>query len=336
MDFFGLDIGHQDIKIVKLKNLGKGTFLLENAVQVSTPASGLQSESDVDINKLAEILKTSLHDNNISEKHVVASLPESEVFTRVINFPVMKPSEIQAAVRWEIEQNIPLEINEVNYSYQVVDNKTDGTIDVMVIAAPKRTIQKIEKILSAAELIPIALETDLVAATRAIVHSPASVMIIIMGSKTAEIGIVKNQNLIFTRTITTGGDTLTRSLTSSLQLELGQAEAYKKTYGLTENQLEGKIANALQPIIDILIRELRRTINFYQSQADGNNITSIIISGGSANLPGLTSKLSQDLSLEVQLANPIQKVDTRNLKIDLNSEQIQSYVVAFGLAMREN
>ena len=336
MDFFGLDIGTSTTKIIQLKKTGKEKYWLKSAVIMQTPSGGMAGDSEANLVAMAETIKKGMNEAKINTKHVVGSLPEAEVFTRIVPMPKMSKSELESAISWEAEQNIPLPMADVNFSYQVVNTKEDGSMEVMIIAAPKRLVEKFESMFALAELVPVALETNLVAASRALTHSEqtAPAIIIIIGFRSTEIGITKAGNLVFTRSIATAGESLTRALVTGLQLETAQAESYKRSYGINTEQLEGKVAASLQPIIGILNREIKRTINYYQTQAPDQTIKTAILTGGSANLPQLVPLLTKELNIEVQIGSPLQKLDTGK-ETAISTELLPSYAIAMGLAMKE-
>lgn len=334
MDFFALDIGFKTTKIIKLKKSGNQKYKLIAAHIIPTPIGGMAGDSDTNLQAVAQAIKQATAEIGINSKYVCNSLPESDVFTRIINMPKMSESELKSAITWEAEQAIPLPLDEVNYSYTIAETKEDGSMSVMVIAAPKRLVHKYETMFAMAKLTPIALETNLVATTRALISNPAqpTTLLLIVGARTTEIGIIKAGNLVFTRSIVTAGEAFTRALVAGFQLEVAQAEQYKRTYGLLPNQFEGKVAEALKPVVNILIKEIKRTINYYQTQSKGEKIATIMLTGGGASLPDLPGYLAKELNLEVQIGDPFQLIETKH---PFTAEVVPSFSTAIGLAMKD-
>ena len=337
MEFIGLDIGTVGIKLVKVKKTGNDRFRLEAAGVAASPAGGMLSDSEQGLLNVAEVVKKLLAEVKSTTKQVVTALPESEVFTRIVVMPKMSKSELDSAINWEAEQNIPLPLSEVNYSYTIVDNLENGSMEVMVVAAPKRLVEKYEKVLALAELIPVGMETELLAGSRALItkQQQGLTMILVMGARTCDVGIVKQEKLVFTRSIASAGEALSRALMTNLQLDSAQAESFKRTYGLFSNQLEGKVALAMQPVVEVLLREVKRTVSFYESKAAGQKVKTAILIGGSANLPGLAPVLTNGLGLEVQIGNVLAKIEQAHRGVNILPEVLPQYGVAMGLAMKE-
>ena len=129
LNHFGLDIGTHSIKGVQLGGTTQSpTFIA--AGQYPTPQGAMLSESEEDLNKLAETVKSLHREAHISTNKVVAALPESQIFTRVVELPQLSKQEIESAIQWEAEQYVPLPLSEVRLTWQIlstyvgVDKKT--------------------------------------------------------------------------------------------------------------------------------------------------------------------------------------------------------------------
>ena len=73
--------------------------------------------------------------------------------------------------------------------------------------------------------------------SRSICPSDQTVLVSDFGARSTNIAIVRNGNLMMTRSIPTAGDALTRAVSQGLGIEAQQAEEYKKTYGAAASPL---------------------------------------------------------------------------------------------------
>jgi type IV pilus assembly protein PilM len=164
--------------------------------------------------------------------------------------PVLSDDELASAIKWEAEQYVPIPLTEVTLDWQVIFRpKTpapDSKMEVFLVAAPMKVVNKYLKILKMANLRPIAVETDIIAIARSLVgnnpYSPTT-LIVNIGASTTDLSIVRVGAIAFTRSIATGGTAFARSIAQDLGFELPQAEEYKKTYGLDETKLESNAGN---------------------------------------------------------------------------------------------
>ncbi len=356
----GLDIGFSSIKIVSLLR-DKDTSKLLSLGSILSPTPGLFSDADNDLEELASNIKRLLSATKIEEKEVIAALPESKVFTRVIDdLPYLTDNELSSAIRYAAEEFIPMPLADVNLNWQILlrsDGKGKqssipvtsthpnssgmnkaGTI-VLVIASPKNAVSKYIKILNMAGLKPKALETETIAVTRSLVgnnpFSP-STLIVQLGATTTDFAAVSKGLIWLTRSITTGGLTLTRSLAQHFNFEIAQAEEYKKVYGLLQDQLEGKVFEALKPVTDIIVGESKRVIQAFEAKYPQNPIKRVVLSGGGSKMPGFVIYFANSLGLEVQEADPWFSITKdKNLEAKL-AQDAPTYSVAAGLALRED
>ncbi len=339
----GLDIGFSSIKVVSLAKEGD-RFKLISLGAIPSPLPGMLSDAEEDLRSVAEVIKKLFSATQIQEKEVVAALPESKVFTRVIDdLPYLSDEELSSAIRYAAEEFIPMPLADVSLNWQVLmraeeSNKNARTV-ILAIASPKNAISKYIKVLSMAEVRPKALETETIAVTRSLVgnnpFSP-STLIIQLGATTTDFAIVTKGLIWLTRSISTGGMALTRTIAQHFNFEIAQAEEYKKVYGLLEDQLEGKVLEALKPLIDIVVGECKRVIQSFEAKYPQSTIKRVVLSGGGAKMPGIVIYLANNLGLEVQEADPWYSIVKDKALISRLLQDAPTYAVAVGLALRED
>lgn len=338
----GLDLGFSSIKLVALAR-EHNTSRLITLGSVACPQPGLLSDADQDLEAVAETIRKLLAATKIEDREIIAALPESKVFTRIIDdLPYLSDNELSSAIHYAAEEFIPMSIADVNLNWQVLlrsDAKSkDAKTVVLVVASPKNVVTKYIKVLNLAGLKPIALETETIAVTRSLVgnnpFSP-STLIVQLGAATTDFAAVAKGLIWLTRSISTGGLALTRSLSQHFNFEIPQAEEYKKVYGLLEDQMEGKVAEALKPVVDIIAGEAKRVIQAFEAKYPQNGIKRVVLSGGGAKMPGLVIYFANSLGLEVQEADPWYAIVKDKGFMAKISAEAPAYSVAVGLALRE-
>ncbi len=339
----GLDIGFSTIRVVALAREGDASKLISLG-SIAAPSPGMLSDTDSDLEAVATSIKKLLSATQIQEKEIVIAMPESKVFTRVIDdLPSLTDSELSSAIRYASEEFIPMPLADVNLNWQVLlrsDSKgKDARTVVLVVASPKNIVAKYIKVLQMASLKPKALETEIIAVTRSLVgnntFSP-STPIVRLGVSTTDFATVSKGLIWLTRSISTGGMSFTRSLVQQFKFEVLQAEQYKKVYGLLEDQLEGKVFEALKPIADIIVGESKRMIQAFEVKYPQSPIKRVVLSGGGAKMPGLVIYFANNLGLEVQEADPWYSIARDKSLISKLSQDASSYSLAVGLALRED
>ncbi len=334
----GIDIGSKSIKVIELTRDGD-LYSLKSAgiIGLKTESQMASTQDGKTDPELLSSIKKLFSDAKISGKNVSIAISESQAFTRVVKFPLLTDQEIESAIKWEAEGAIPIPLNEAIIQHQILErreNITPPEVSVLLVAAPKVAVERYVKILSEAGLNVVGIETELLSLTRALAPASQTVVLVDFGAKSTDIAIARNGLLVFSRTIPTAGEAFTRAIAQSLGVATTQAEEYKKTYGLTSGQLEGKVSGALAGVFNVITEEIKKTIHFYQTEEKGEVPSSIILSGGSSELPQVAPMLTKLVGIEVDIANPFAKVKIDPAYAKTLTAYAPLYSVAVGLALR--
>jgi type IV pilus assembly protein PilM len=211
-------------------------------------------------------------------------------------------------------------------------------MQIFLVAAPKTIVEKYLGIMAKAGLELIAIETESIATTRSVTFGNTfngSEIVMDFGSKGADLSVIKDNKLIFSQSIGTGSDMLTKAIASEYNLEIPQAEQYKRTYGLLPDQAEGKIATTIMPIMEIIVNEIIKTINYFKAHIQESTPSRIFITGDGAKLPGLVPFLKQRLGMETLLFDPVARlsVDSK-IRSEVTQLATAGFAVATGLALK--
>lgn len=332
----GIDIGSKSIKVIELKKSGNSWDLKASGAVGYTGISPDKMDDEKDFIALSDILKGLLKKISVSSKEVNIALPESLVFTRVIKFPQLTDQEVDAAVKWESEQYIPIPVNEAVVQYSILErNEKAAFVSVLLVAAPKNIVEKYVKLVRLAGLTPTSAETELIALARSIAPELGVSTLVDFGASSTDIAVCKNGKIAFSRSIPIAGDAFTRAVSQALGVNPQQAEEYKKTYGLSSNQLEGKVKSALEPVLRTVIDEIKKAVHFFQTEEKGEAPTSMVITGGVSSMPEITSYLVELLGMETVIGNPFSKLNLDPETAKSLAPYASFYGTAVGLALRE-
>lgn len=332
----GIDIGSTSIKMVELVPNGKNNWKLASAITAPSLAGGVMGNQ----NNTAAFSQTVVKmrkDSGAKSTRVVAALPEEQVSSHIVELPLMSDEEVRQSLQWQVEQYIPIPADKAVWSWQVIrKDQASGGMEVLLVASAKNLVNAYITILEQAGLEVVAMETELMATVRAEVPAelPLS-MIVDIGSKTTDVGVVEKGQLVFSRTVPTAGEAFNRAIQTGLGLDPTQAEQYKVTYGFSADKLGGKLVEVMKPVLATIAGEIKKTADFYTSKHSGAGLSVVTVSGGVAALPEMVTVLSGMLGMEVSVGNPFTR-----LTLDKNQSQALAvtgpiYGVAIGLAMRE-
>lgn len=337
-DHVGIDFGNHSVKGVELQNIQNSPTLLAFGTQ-PIPAGVLNSEDASHQKKLADALKALYKGAGMRNKKVVLAIPESAVFTRFLHLPGLQESELETAVFFKAKQYIPIPIEEVQMSYIVLgfDEAKNG-YNVLVVAAPKKTIDIYLNIATQAGLEPVAIETESIAIGRAMYRSTGTkhMVAVDFGAKTTDMSIMYDGKMIFSQSIAMGSDSMTQALVNQFGFEYAQAEQYKRNYGVTQNVLENKVFNALKPILDAMLVEVQRGVEFYKTTTLRPSPSDFFLAGEGALLPGLSEFVSAKFNVKAHVGNPWQNIQVPDKLKPTVEKNRPSFSVALGLALKES
>ncbi|HBD01924.1 MAG: type IV pilus assembly protein PilM [Microgenomates group bacterium GW2011_GWC1_46_16] len=335
--FFALDLGATAIKVCQLTLTGTKGFVLNAIGGVSNPAGSLDFADQQVVLSATGAVKQALKESGIRERRVVVAVPEAKVFSRIVEMPKMSDAELASAIKWEAEQFIPVPVSEVEIDYTVVKQAAagkEGKMSVYLVAATKKYLTEVTDLVIGCGLEPIAIESEMVALTRSLTFGTPDVtsMLVNLGSLSSVLAIVDHGELVFSYVAQIGGVALTRALAQSLALPLPQAEEYKRTYGLDETMMEGKVRTGLLLALESLVGEMRKAMENYLT-VQKTKVDRVVLSGGGAYLPGLPAYLSGVFGgIEVVMADPM--AWAKPVKGVVIPKDRASYAVSIGLAMR--
>ncbi len=345
--FLGVDIGTTSIKIAQL-GIDGDSIKLENyafledkdylEVLGSVNGSSNLKISDMQVvEDLTEIKKEA----KITSDDAIMSIPGSSAFSSIISLPNMSEDEISKAINYEARQYIPIPLEEVVFDWSVIskkgeeDKKGSKKIKVLLVAIPKEITEKYTKIASALKLKLIALETESFSLARSLIGDEEGAFIIVdIGNKMTNVTVIENGYVLASHSaFGTGGKEITRAISYGFNIDFKRADKLKKDIGLSFSGPQKKVSETIFPTINIIVSEIKKTSEMY-IRDNKKTVKRVIVTGGSANLPGLVKYFSSELNISVEIGNPwrnivYDKILSRKLK-----EMSSDFSVAVGLALR--
>lgn len=271
---------------------------------------------------------------DITTRRVAFTIPASRTFSRVMKLPLLTKKELDEAIRTEAEQYIPVPIDQLYMDYDVI-NRTDKEIELLAVAVPKKIIDSYMLLARILGLEAIAMETTIEAAARLFLKTEANdvpTVLIDFGSISTDITIF-DKTLIVTGTVPGGGDVFSEKISGLLGVTRQEADVIKIKYGLDRSKKQAEITAALKPLLDQLLKEVRRMIRYYEERYGQNRkIGQVVTMGGGANMPGLNEYLTSILRLPVSMSDPWQHIGKSKIQPPTLAER-SMYVTVSGLAL---
>ena len=343
---FGLDIGNGSLKVMQTepgpdsasvarsaKNLSK--LIGYGSCHFDTKAidNGVVVDPEI-IAEAADKLFSGGLIGDITTRRVAMTIPSYRSFTRSITLPNLNAKELSEAVNMEAEQYIPVPIDKLYLDFQPI-RKTNEEMEILSAAVPREIVDSYIELANVMGLEPVFIETTMSAAGRLFSHdyqSDVPTVIIDFGSLSSDIGIFDG-NMLTASTVQGGGEIFTKSIADALNVTHQEAHIIKTRYGLGVSKRQSEVVAALGPVLDQIVKEIRRLIRYYEEHYGTERpIKQLVTLGGGSNIPGLNEFLTEKLRLAVRPSDPWQYLEIHKLKLPLRADK-QMYATAAGLSM---
>ncbi|MFA6512097.1 MAG: pilus assembly protein PilM [Patescibacteria group bacterium] len=277
-----------------------------------------------------------------SGSYVTLSLPERQTFLKLIDIPKTREGDPTEVVRFEATNHIPMNLNDVYLDWEYVPGtKAEGKDKqrVLVAAAPRILVDSYLKLFEGIKFKPIACELESIALYRALapaLYEKGTSLVIDFGGSETLFMLANAKTVLFTSTISNGGDALTAAIEKKLGVSHTEAEKAKVLYGLEAKHGKGKIRSILLPLFKPYQEKLKEILNFYVDHfPTQDSLERVVLAGAGSRLKGLPAYIENILNLPVDIANPRGFLGTQRHD-PFEKHDATPYAPAIGLALREH
>jgi type IV pilus assembly protein PilM len=340
----GIDFGHHSIKAMQLERTADAWKVVKIA-SMPTPDEAMKDGVIVDPSLMGLVLKQLLKDSHISATAAHVAVAGGSVIVRPVRIPKMGEAALRKSMKLEAGRYVPSSSDDSYIEFEIIGDADEGQMDVLVVAAPKDIVETRLQACEAAGLEVESVDIEAFAIYRSVVEadpardwSEKTIAVVDIGANTTSVSVIQKGLFAMSRTIPNGGQMLTEALKNYFKLTEEDAESGKAQLDFREllNDVvprESPPLRVLQPHVDDLVREIRRSLNYYQSQqqdAKDGAVDALLLTGGGVKLTGLSEYISHKLGIETTSLDVYQNPRFLHSSIESGLE----LSVATGLAMR--
>ena len=315
-DVLGIDIGMSSIKFAWVRKSGASGEVKATAIKT---VPRLDSGAFVDANTefVSGIIKSAVKELNFPGKKVYLNVSGPNLYIRRISIVSMPKEDLIEAVKWTIKDQIPVELDRVILDYQIIgeskDSKGTNHINILVAIADKGFIFDCVNIIAQSNLNLMGI-TMFPFAVSAFNPQSALMAVLDIGAYKAEFILLNGSKPQFSRVLPGSGNDFTKAMIGVLvsdrgkfELSYDEAERLKLQIGIPQEDspsIKPEISNAqfismLRPVIERLENELRRSLEYCNTQLGLYTTKKIHLTGGASLLKNLDKTLTKDLGLEL-------------------------------------
>ncbi len=337
----GLDIGSSYIKAVKLKE-AKGGYELELFNLHPLLPELIVDGSVIDSLRLTDSIKEMVKKAGIKTKNVVISISgHSSVIIKRISLPEMTEEELSESIKFEAEQYVPFDIEDVNLDFQIIGPKEEpGQMDVILVAVKKDIINEYISVVREAGLNPIIVDIGSFALENMYgvnyeIESGRNVALLNIGASMINMIILKGGISVFTRDSSLGSNLHTEALQREFSISYENAERLKR--GESVENISPEDAHAvIESASEEILNEIIRSFDYYRDTTAHEDISEVILSGGCSLLSNFVSMIAERSGIETRLSEPFRNIKIpRKFDMTYIDEIGPMMAVAVGLALRK-
>jgi len=339
-ELIGIDVGSTSIKLVQLREAKSG-YELDSLGIASLPPEAIVDNTLMDSSAVADCIRSLVEGLAVRKvREAASSVSGNSVIIRKVQMPAATDEELESEILWESEQYIPFDIQDVNVDFQILPQGDDdpSKMNVLLVASKKDIINDYQSVFAEAGLKLVVVDVDAFAVQNAFEMNydvnPEDVLALVnIGANMMNITVVKDGISLFNRDVQMGGSLYTEEIQKKLGTSSDEAERMKVSAGAGSSQ---SLLDAITKINDTISLEIRRSLDFYNSNALEGKISRLYLAGGGAKTLNLAETIGERLSLPVEIVNPFSKIkwDEKKFEPDFVAEIAPIMSVAVGLAAR--
>lgn len=331
-DAWGLDIGQTAIRLVRVQRGKGGARVVDFGI---APLDAKPDDEDRD-EKVAEALEELVAEKGVGRRPVFVSVAGPSTFFRDFPLPAISSGKLSEIVSYEARQAIPYHLEEVLWDFHHHMPEDEGSEILIslvccrrdIVASLMETLEELRLNVYGIQVGPVALANFL-----AYDQPPEGTALVLDAGARATDFLIMTEGNFWLRSISSGGNELTKVLASKFNLPWEEAEQLKKKMGGSKQA--DRVFQVVAPVLRSVTGEIQRSLGYYKSLYRGIRIEKVICAGNTFLLPGVTKFLADDVGLP---ATGVQDAQVLEFDGDADEEAFnqkrQELGVATGLALQ--
>jgi type IV pilus assembly protein PilM len=344
----GLKIGASQLAAARVVNNGSSEVVqvARQSLDAGIVVGGELREPDA----LTEALKLFFKKNKLPKQGVRLGIASNRIGVRTFDIGgITDPKQLENAIRFRAQETLPIPLEEAVLDYQIlsetVDDEGATTHRVLLVVAYRDLVDRYSAACKKAGIKLVGIDLEAFALLRALGERPAdagnaAIVVVAVGSERSTLAVSNGETCEFTRVIEWGGHNLNVAIARAMDVAPSEAESVKLSLSLLEPaenmkdidpERAAKVRTAVHEELQLFGRELVSSLQFYQGQPGSLGIGEVVLTGGTAQLPGLDAELGRLLGVNVRIGDPLSRVKLGKKVAD--DIEAGSLAVAIGLGI---
>jgi len=336
----GVDFSSSAIKVVQIRRKDNspvlqtyGELSLAPYVEKSVGES-VSANPEILIDAFGDLLKEA----KVTTESAGVAIPLSASLINIIDLPPgTNDRDLDEVIPMEARKYIPADPEEVLLDWTLVgeDTSDNDQLQALVVAIHKDAISQYQQAIGKTELNTGFFEIEVFSSIRATLDRGIEpVMLVDMGTSATKVYIVEHGVVRGSHRIEQGGEDITRTLASNLDIAFSEAEKIKRKVGLTGDGDDAEaVKNSALNVLDHVFSRAQEIISAYQEE-NATVVQETVLTGGGAVLSGVEDVANDLIGIEVRRADPFSKLETPEFLSETLKDIGPEFAVAIGAALR--
>lgn len=338
---WALDLGNDSLKALHLSTeRGVVEVIGFDNIPHGKVLSGAGIKEQEKQELIALTLRKFVSKHELGMDEIAIGVPSQNSFARFVNLPPVEKKRMTEIVKFEAVQQIPFDINDVQWAWQLMTEPDSPELKVGIFAIKNEVVNaEMEHFgrenlqVSYVQMSPMALYNYLVFDRPDLVTSDNQAVVVInIGADNTDL-VVCTKSTVWQRCILIGGNAFTKAIADAFKLSFEKAEKLKRTAPVSKYARQ--IFQAMKPVFGELASEVQRSLGFYTSSNPSTKLTRIIGMGGGTKLRGLLKYLQQTLQIPVEMPDAFKRLAISSAVSPAKfHENVTDFGVVYGLALQ--
>jgi type IV pilus assembly protein PilM len=347
----GLKVGASQIAAARVVNNGSPELVqvVREDLDTGIVVGGELRQTE----ELADQLKKFFKKHGLPRQNVRLGISNNRIGVRSFEIAgIDDDKQLANAIKYRAQETLPIPVEEAVLDFQVLGERVDeeGVLHrkVLLVVAYRDLIDRYAAACKKAGIRLSGIDLEAFAILRALVPpvdgeatAPSAIVVVNIGHDRTTFAVSDGKTCEFTRVLEWGGHSLDVSIAKALDLSPSEARPLKLNLSIAEPSIPAGLTSEQAALVrDAVLREVHEfarelvsSLQFYQSQPGSLGIGEIVLTGGTAQLPGLAAELSRLLGVQARVGDPLSRVKIGK-KVDAE-QQFGSLTAAIGLGIED-
>jgi type IV pilus assembly protein PilM len=338
---WAIDIGNNSLKALRLRNAGGIVEVIGfDNIQHGKVLTGSGIKPAERDELIALSLRQFVKQNDLGRDDIVVSVPSQNSFARFVKLPPVEPKRIPEIVKFEAAQQIPFDINDVQWDWQLMTEAGGPETKVGIFAVKSDVVSSVlehfsrENLrVSFVQMAPMALYNYALYDYTDLGKSDNQATVILdIGAENSDL-VVCTQSTVWQRCVPMGSNAFTRAIADTFKLNFEKAEKLKRTAPMSKYARQ--VFQAMKPVFTDLASEIQRSLGFYNSSNPNTKLSKVIALGGGTKMRGLLQYLRQTLQIPVEMPDSFKRLTiSPSVSAAKFHESVSDFGIVYGLALQ--